>query len=595
MVLPKVNKYVRFLIIFIALLALELGFSFLLSDNSAIFEKKKIVLFTALSVSVLLTLLPPKNWKQLFISFFPLLLSYSTLIVKPLSGEHLSATEIYISVGFLTSIYTSLLFISLFFFHKILSRCYAIVVTLLFLVPSTAIWFYYFISSSFLHTDSILAVLQTNIAEAASFFVDHITISGLICLVLFFVITYISAKGISTLSAKPIYKYKNKHTVLLSILFLIFSSYLLSHTLTKDNNIFYALYKGTQAYTQKYANFSKKKTERESRIHEIIPAADSQNKGVYVLVIGESQNRLHMHAYSYDRDTTPWLDKEKEDPDCLLFTNAYSCHTHTVPVLTYALTAKNQYNQLQLEDAVSLLEVAKAAGYNTAWISNQVQYSAWDTPITIIASEADQQRWFNKNVGETTKTNFYDDKVISGLKSLTYSDHMLIIVHLMGNHGSYDDRYPKDFNIYHGQEKDIDSYDNSIRYNDWVVSQIYQTVKDIPYFQGMIYFSDHTDAIDQHLDHDCSQFVYPMTYIPFYMIFSPAYIQHNPNILTNLKNHQNTYFTNDLIFNTMLGIMHIQVPSLYEPQNDITTNTYDGSPERFMTLYGKKKIIDKDK
>ena len=67
---------------------------------------------------------------------------------------------------------------------------------------------------------------------------------------------------------------------------------------------------------------------------------------------------------------------EKENKNFLLFDHAFSCHTHTVPVLTYALTAKNQYNNQLLENAVSIIEMAQSAGYKTVWLSNQVRYGA---------------------------------------------------------------------------------------------------------------------------------------------------------------------------------------------------------------------------
>lgn len=46
----------------------------------------------------------------------------------------------------------------------------------------------------------------------------------------------------------------------------------------------------------------------------------------------------------------------------------------TVPVLTYALTDKNQYNSVSMAQAYSLIEVAAAAGFDTYWISNQERY-----------------------------------------------------------------------------------------------------------------------------------------------------------------------------------------------------------------------------
>ena len=85
-----------------------------------------------------------------------------------------------------------------------------------------------------------------------------------------------------------------------------------------------------------------------------------------------------------------------------------------------------------------------------------------------------------------------------------------------------------------------------------------------------------------------------MTYIPFYIAFSKSYQQEYPWIYENAKAHASDYFTNDLIFNTVLGIMNVQYKDMYEPQNDITKSSYDNNIDRFTTLYGKRKIKDKD-
>ena len=106
-----------------------------------------------------------------------------------------------------------------------------------------------------------------------------------------------------------------------------------------------------------------------------------------------------MSAYGYHRPTTPWLQSIKNQHGFLLFDNAYSCHSHTVPVLTYALTAKNQYNTLPLE---------QAADFHTVWISNQVKYGAWDTPVSVIADQSQTQYWLNGHLGETTQTTHFD-------------------------------------------------------------------------------------------------------------------------------------------------------------------------------------------
>ena len=469
-------------------------------------------------------------------------------------------------------------------------KIYLPVTFFLYLIPTILIWFYYSASGNWPHPDTLMALLQTNSNEAWSYFKDHTSIVSMFSIlvsILFFILFVRSFY--KQILPSIIKQRKNKYFYIGCCLIALSSGYLIVHNIKQ--NPLGQLFAGTVRYMNIYNAFAENKKKRASMINQNLSFSENNKKGIYVLVIGESQNRLHMSVYGYGRETTPWLNQQhNENPDFLLFTQAYSCHTHTVPTLTYALTAKNQYNEISLENAVSIIEMAKAAGYHTAWISNQVQYSAWDTPITVIASEAEQQIWLNKNVGETTKTNFYDEKVVNGLQNIKKYDKMLIVIHLMGNHGSYADRYPHQFAKFQGRGKQIDAYDNSILYNDYVVSKIYDSASKLPYFQSLIYFSDHTDAVDQGLAHDSGNFVYPMTYIPMYMFFSPDYKAEHETTFNNLKFHQAAVFTNDLIFNTILGVMNIKFPPIYEEKNDFTSNKYDDTPTRFKTLYGAKVI-----
>lgn len=313
--------------------------------------------------------------------------------------------------------------------------------------------------------------------------------------------------------------------------------------------------------------------------------------GVYVLVIGESQNKGHMSAYGYHRPTTPWLQSIKNQHGFLLFDNAYSCHSHTVPVLTYALTAKNQYNTLPLEQAASIIEIAQAADFHTVWISNQVKYGAWDTPVSVIADQSQTQYWLNGHLGETTQTTHFDLSLVDVLKKLPVFDKALIVVHLMGNHGSYEERYPHAFNRWTGKSH-IDKYDNSILYNDFVMKQLFSAVKDLPNFQGLIYFSDHADDVDAGLGHDASRFTFDMARIPLYMYFSDNYIQKYPHTMAILKKHTSAYFTNDLIFDTLINIMQIPFPVL-EETNSLADKNYKNTSTNLKTLYGKK-ILSED-
>lgn len=434
-----------------------------------------------------------------------------------------------------------------------------------------------------------MAIYQTNTAEAKSYLKEYLSFTSLLFVIIAIILMFVTRHAAAYLPTFSFSSLRNKYCILLFLVIIFASNNLIRKT--KDN-MYWMTYKGTQEYLQQYTTFA---NNQKNRKHAEFPfTLNNTENGVYFLVLGESQNKTHMSSYGYTRDTTPWLKEQRDNPSFIFYDNAYSCHTHTVPVQTYALSSKNQYNTIKIEDALSLIEVAKAAGFYTVWLSNQVQYSAWDTPISVIASEADEQQWINKNIGETTKTNYYDEKLVDYLKQIMPHDKMLIVIHLMGNHGSYEDRYPNKYNEYHQGNKRIDAYDNSIRYNDAVMKKLYETAKSFPYYQSLVYYSDHADAVDQNLAHDASHFVFPMTYIPFYMTFSQEYQDKHPDIITNLKAHRSDYFTNDLIFNAIISIMGISLGAVDEPQNDITTNMYNNDINRFTTLYGQKKLKNKD-
>ena len=359
---------------------------------------------------------------------------------------------------------------------------------------------------------------------------------------------------------------------------------------TSDNFVT-SIYAETKNYQKNYDEYINQAETRNQELSRSLQAKDTGEPGIFVLVIGESQNRTRMSAYGYQLNTTPWLASMKQNKNMLLFQNAYSCHGQTVPALTYALTAKNQYNTLDLKKAVSLIDVANASGYQTVWLSNQVRYGSWGTPVTVIAGAARQQIWINTHSGNTLDTDYYDGELIKRMQDINRSDKMLIVIHLMGNHISYHSRYPAEFDIFKSEGKRSE-YDNSILYNDHVMKELLTRLSTWTGFKGLVYFSDHSEGVNHGVGHNPDTFIFDMAYIPMYMYFSDSYLRDNAEKLYNLKKAQNNIFTNDLIFNAMLGIMNIKNKTLYEPENDLTSSRYDKNRNRFMTLFGKRYIAE---
>ncbi len=354
----------------------------------------------------------------------------------------------------------------------------------------------------------------------------------------------------------------------------------------------YMLLKTTVQTLQSYQEYGKKKELRKERLALLPDMHIASNKGgVYVVVIGESETRDHMQVYGYPKETTPWLTSFAQDKGTIVFSHAYSNHTHTVPVLTYALSEKNQYNQIDLTNAYSIMETAKAAGYTTYWISNQQKYGAWDTPIAEIASTADHEIWLNENIGEQIKTSVYDEKLAEHIPEIQPGSNTLIVLHLMGCHGSYHDRYPLAFQTFTGGTSRIDEYDNSVLYNDFVLQRIYNRVKDIPDFKAFIYFSDHGEDVEHNAGHESTKFSWTMARIPFLIHVSDSFMQANPEVVQTMESHKESYWTNDLLYDFLMDILGIEGISQQDTL-DIASPTYQQDKTTLTTLHGGKKIED---
>lgn len=509
------------------------------------------------------------------------LLANSIFLIKLVLGNFIGLSSVKNYANFSIALLNLALLLPMLFEKHVIRSVLRFIFLAVILLPVFFILGYYSVTSTVFAPDTLLAIAQTNIQEAIEYAKDNFSCKTIFLIILTNAfVFFVAIKN----TQKILWNKYNLFLVLFCITACLVGVY------KYRDNIITDIPKQASKTLAQYKNFSKERTDRKDNMSKLL-LSHKPEAGVYVLVIGESQNRAHMQAYNYHRATTPWLDSMKNDKNMLLFTKAYSCHTHTVPTLLYALTAKNQYNNIAVKNAVSVLEVAEAAGFETVWLSNQVKYSAWDTPVTSIASEANQQKWINSTLGESTNTDYFDGKLIEELEKIKITDKMLIVMHLMGNHGSYEQRYPKAFEKYDGKNT-IDKYDNSIIYNDYVMSQVYKRARKIPNFKGLVYCSDHADAIDKNLSHYAAQFDFDMTHIPLYIYLSDSYIQNNSAKYKSLEKQKNKLFTNDLLFNLMLGVLGINLNNIYEPNNDPTADTFDNNKERFKTLYGKKYICE---
>ncbi len=207
-------------------------------------------------------------------------------------------------------------------------------------------------------TDKVVfyAIMQSNFGEAIEFVAEYISPVWLAVILLL-------AAAVAAIFIKQQKISRTKiETSLLYFLILTFATLTFSN---QDNLRLYAYAKNSMLeYHTEMALFDE--TQRKLKNAELkFRASKTGREETYVIVIGESLNRNNMGLYGYFRDTTPLLSAKAQRGDLLPFTNAYSSHTHTMEVLSQALTEANQHNGKSYYESLSIINLLQQLNFET--------------------------------------------------------------------------------------------------------------------------------------------------------------------------------------------------------------------------------------
>lgn len=444
---------------------------------------------------------------------------------------------------------------------------------------------YFLIYGSTFATADFLPFVQTHLSEAIRFLKSFISVKtlclGVILLLVLFVPTItllvrnIKNGGMS--SAKwP------KWIIALSVLLFAAGIINVRHWIPRSFPVLD--YQLSQAYIHSIRDAKKLHTINAAKLvlaNGINNTLASRVPGTVLLVIGESETSDLMTAFtpSLPVDTTPWLTSEKENKDFYLFNHAYTNFPATAGALSMALTGINQYNEKEIGQVVTLLDVAKKAGYDTWWISNHRQLGAGNPSVDLVSSGADHTLW-------TTHAEGADIDLISLLKKVPRNGNHFIVLHLMGSHAKYDSRIPDDWPYLSlpGADETENDYATTVDYTDYVLKNIFNYSKENLHMTAMAYLSDHGE--DMKYGHGEGHVTWSMLHIPLFFYLSPEYETAFPNTAKALRNNREKIFTNDLLFDTMCGL--IQAPNNdYSPTYDLTSPLYSLNADQALAVNGK--------
>jgi glucan phosphoethanolaminetransferase (alkaline phosphatase superfamily) len=296
---------------------------------------------------------------------------------------------------------------------------------------------------------------------------------------------------------------------------------------------------------------------------------------VIVMVIGESSRYDRWSLNGYDRETNPLLSKEDNLVVLRDVITSVSATRLSVPVIISRKPATQSLKDGFSEK--SFLTAFKEAGYKTFWLSNQISFGKFDTPVSVFAKEADVVDFLN--LGGFTDNSNYDEILFGPLKHAVAdpAPKKLIVLHTLGSHWNYSHRYPKQFDKWlpslYGIDKPVytdirikdklnNSYDSSILYTDWFLDHVIGTLKEADKPAAMLYVADHGQTL---YDNACrlafhghnTQYEF---HVPAFAWYSDAYAERFPDKVTQLRRHRKAKLATENMFHTLLDLGDVRYP-----------------------------------
>lgn len=312
-----------------------------------------------------------------------------------------------------------------------------------------------------------------------------------------------------------------------------------------------------------------------------VAGANADYPDEIVIIVGESLSKDHCQLYGYERQNQPKLSKMAKDQTILVFNHAKTSASYTVK--TFQNIVGVWSDSLPTDSAwykcPTFFQILSNVGFHTAWISNQERHTSGGSPIAAMSKITDISFWTNDGIYIHPS---YDENVIKYLKHRNQYGGIkkLTLVHLYGSHMICNDRFPQSQKKYFAddycdkplwQRKTIADYDNTVLYNDSVVTEILKLYenKDALVF----YFSDHGEDIyqsnPQFYGHGMTKGTRSWeitSNIPFIIYMSPIMKMSHPALTQRIIRSINNEINTTNLTYTLMDITGITIKG---HQNDI--------------------------
>jgi heptose-I-phosphate ethanolaminephosphotransferase len=310
----------------------------------------------------------------------------------------------------------------------------------------------------------------------------------------------------------------------------------------------------------------------------------------YVLVIGESSRPDHWGLYGYRRDTTPRLSRT---PDIATFRDVVAQEALTNVSVPQILTRGTVEHPGAASREKSVVSAFAEAGFETYWASTQDQ-SPFTAAIKRYAAEAGTERYFARR----------HDGVLADFAAEVLSapghERVFVVLHTMGNHYTYESRYPEEFDVFGANDKTasarqrmVNAYDNAVRYSDLVISRVIEALQRRGGVAALFYVSDHGENLKDDERGLYGHFINNEFDLPVPMVFwwSKDFAERRPLQVAAATSNASEPISTRVMFHSLLDMASITVD---DPAQSRLSVFADGLRDAPRLVFQASHIADYD-
>ena len=343
------------------------------------------------------------------------------------------------------------------------------------------------------------------------------------------------------------------------------------------------------------------------------------NQPIVVLLIGETSRYDHWQINGYERPTSPYLAART---NLISFDSVFTVGNLTTVCVPYILSRATPDNPRLYYRETSVVDAFHEGGYRTAWIADQSFNNEF---LMRIANGCD----YAKYIADDGSSDVFTDTVLlaplrqaitNNQSSITNNAGDLVVLHSLGCHFKYSERYPDDFQRFTPDMKGINvrdmmhrvdeetegvarlkpenmavyknfktilvnSYDNAILFTDYFIERVIRELESTGRPTVLVYVGDHGENL---LDDERNMFLHG-TYsgskyeyhVPLFVWASNSYIKRHQNKWKAMQANTSKCFSTMALFHSLLDLGDLQYAELDSTQL-FTQPTLTSQP----TIYG---------